>query len=511
MHALLLLAVLSADRPNVLWIMSDDHAAQAVGCYGGRLADLDPTPRIDSIAERGARLSRCFCTNSICTPSRATLMTGQYSHTNGVTTLVQGLPPERQSLPKAMKSLGYQTAMVGKWHLKHEPAAYDFYTVLPGQGWYHNPEFRVRGKQPWPKNTFRVHKHVSDAVTDISLKWLREQAKSAGDRPWFLMHHFKDPHDDFENAERYDFLYDDVHIPEPDSLRIRGDHGPKDRPQFGTSVSKRNTRRNMGMHMFVDPDLPDEQYTTVAYQRYLKKYLRCVRGVDDNVGRLLDYLKESGQLENTVVMYTSDQGFMLGEHDLIDKRWMYEESLRVPFVAAGPGVPEGVVRDELVTNVDFLPTILDLAGATAEELEQATEKYALEGRSFEPVLQGSTPDDWPTATYYRYFMHMAHHDNPAHFGVRTGDMKLIYFYGQRLNEDWYYVKNQHEATEPYWEMYDLANDPHEMQNVYDDPRYATQQAELMTELRRLREQTGDAAADQQYPAMKPVLESADLP
>ena len=511
MHAFLLLATLAAapepTRPNILWIMSDDHAAAAVGCYGGRLAGLDPTPHIDSIAARGVRLANCFCTNSICTPSRATLMTGQFSHVNGVQTLVQAIPPERQNLPKAMSDLGYRTAMIGKWHLKDEPAAFDFYTVLPGQGWYHNPVFRMRGQRPWPQNEFRVHKHVSEAVTDLSLKWLREQE---GDQPWFLMHHFKAPHDDFENAERYDFLYADETIPEPDSLRDRGQHGPKDRPLYGTSVSSRNQRRNMGQHMFVDPDLPEPAYTTESYQRYLKKYLRCVRGVDDGVGRLLAFLEESGQADDTIVLYTSDQGFMLGEHDYIDKRWIYEESLRMPFVAAGPGLPRGVVRDEIVTNVDFFPTLLDLAGASDEQLSKASETYELQGRSAVPVFGGQTPSDWPRSMYYRYFMHMAHHDNPAHFGVRTQTAKLVFFYGRRLDDSWYYRSDNGGPTQPHWELYDLSTDPREMRNVYGDPSYEALQRELKAELIRLRETTGDAAADRQYPEMTDVLHEAGL-
>jgi len=194
----------TARKPNILYIMSDDHTSTGVGCYGSRLAYLNPTPNIDRIAKEGVRLANCFCTNSICTPSRATIMSGQYSHTNGVYTLIQELPHRKHNLPRMIKAAGYETAMIGKWHLKLEPKTFDFYTVLPGQGWYHNPEFRVPGPKPWPKNTMRVKKHSSDAITDISLKWLKNRKQK--DKPFFLMHHFKAPHDDFENAERYDFL-----------------------------------------------------------------------------------------------------------------------------------------------------------------------------------------------------------------------------------------------------------------------------------------------------------------
>jgi N-acetylglucosamine-6-sulfatase len=246
--------------------MSDDHAAHAIGAYGGRLAELNPTPTLDRLAGEGALLTNVFCTNSICTPSRATLMTGQYSHVNGVTTLNGSIAEPRQHLARQMKLAGYETAIIGKWHLSAEPAAFDFYTVLPGQGSYFNPVFRTRGPRPWPQNTIRVSgydsTHSSDAITDLSLKWLRQRKQK--EKPFFLMHHFKAPHDNFENAERYDWLYGDVDVPEPESLWNRGGHGPIDKPLYGTSVGKRNARRNMGHHMFVDADLPDEQYKREA-------------------------------------------------------------------------------------------------------------------------------------------------------------------------------------------------------------------------------------------------------
>ncbi len=470
-------------RPNILFIMSDDHAAHAIGAYGGRLAKLDPTPNIDRLAREGVRLSNCFCTNSICTPSRATIMTGQYSHISGCKGFAKGLEPERQTLALEMKTAGYETAMVGKWHLKHEPAAFDYYCVLPGQGSYFNPIFRVRGPQKWPNNTIRVARydsvHSSDAIAEISLKWLKGRKNKR--RPFFLMHHFKAPHDCFENAERYDWLYQDVKIPEPDSLWNRAGHGPIGEPLWGTSIGPRSQRRNMGHHMFVDRDLPDEEYTRTAYQRYLKKFLRTVKGVDDNIGRLLDYLEESGQLENTVIVYTADQGFMLGEHDYMDKRWMYEESLRMPFIVRYPGrIKPGTVIDDIVNNADFAPTLLELAG-----VDRMPESF--QGRSFLANLRGNTPDDWPTSTYYRYWLHMAHHDNPAHYGVRTKRHKLIFFYGLALGTK----GAKPEPTKPHWELYDLVKDPHEMENVYAKPKYAETVRELKAELLRLKEQVGD--------------------
>jgi N-acetylglucosamine-6-sulfatase len=531
--------------PNILFIMSDDHAAHAIGAYGGRLAALDPTPHIDRLAREGVRLTNCFVTNSICTPSRATIITGQYSHRHGCYGFANGIEPRRQALAHLMKQAGYETALIGKWHLIHEPAAFDFYCVLPGQGSYFNPVFRAHADSsrtlprrltwglatpapPWPHHTFRMAGydcvHADDAITDISLAWLKN--RRAKDKPFFLMHHFKGPHDNFENAERYDFLYEKADIPEPASLRERGNHGPAGKPQYGTSVSKRNTRRNMGHHMFVDPGLADEQYTGVSYQRYLKKYLRTVRGVDDNVGRLFDDLEQSGQLDNTIVIYTADQGFMLGEHDYIDKRWMYEESLRMPFLIRYPArFKAGSTVDDLIANVDFAPTVLELAGCNPGQPFQADASRSggvpeasgqagkpdiaagqagmpdvhFQGRSFVANLQGDTPDDWPAAVYYRYWLHMAHHDNPAHYGIRTRTHKLIFFYGLPLDV----TGAVQEPTEPHWELYDLVNDPQEMNNVYHDPAYAELADQLKTNLLNLKKQVGDD--DERFPALIDVL------
>jgi arylsulfatase A-like enzyme len=475
--------------PNILWIMADDHAAHAIGAYGGRLAGLNPTPNIDRLAREGVRLTNAFCTNSICTPARATLLTGQYSHVNGVRTLNDPLPVERQTLPALIKSAGYTTAMIGKWHLHEEPAAFDFYSVLPGQGWYANPTFLQKDKGAWPNNEYRFqgydNKNSEDAVADLSLAWLKRRDKS---KPFFLMNHFKAPHDNFENAERHDFLYEDAVIPEPETLRRVPNHGSDATKGTGTSVGKRNERRNMGHHMFVDPKLAPEEYQRVAYQRYLKKYLRCVKGVDENVGRLLAYLEDTGELDNTVVLYTSDQGFMLGEHDYIDKRWMYEESLRVPFLVRFPRtIKAGTTSDAIVNNVDFAETLLDFAGAAIPS--------SMQGRSARPVLEGRPPADWPTATYYRYWMHMAHHDNPAHYGIRTKEHKLIFFYGLPLDAS----GAQKGATTPGWELYDLRNDPQETRNLYNDPAQAGTVRRLKAELLRLKQQTGDT--DDKYPEL----------
>ena len=481
----------AAGKPNILFIMSDDHAAHALGAYGGRLAVLDPTPTLDRLANEGMLFENAFCANSICTPSRATLLTGQYSHVNRVTTLSGHLEPDRQYAPKLIGQAGYQTAMVGKWHLKKEPAAFDYYCVLPGQGSYFNPIMRESGG-PWPRNVRRFSAydsaHSSDVITQVSIDWLKRRDKT---RPFFLMHHFKAPHDNFENAERYDFLYADADVPEPPSLWKVPNHGSGATQGMGTSIGKRNVRRNMGQHMFVDPALGDRAYKRAAYQRYLKKYLRTVRGVDDAVARLLQYLEDEGELDNTVVVYTSDQGFMLGEHDYIDKRWMYEESLRIPLlVRHPPTVAAGSRSRAIVNNTDLAPTLLAFAGVAAPDFMQ--------GRSLSPLLRGETPADWRKATYYRYWMHMAHHDNPAHYGIRTEDFKLIFFYGLPLDAPGAAAA----ATQPGWELYDLRADPHELTNVYGRPAYASVTQELKVELLRLKAEIGDN--DEKYPELMAV-------
>ena len=485
-------AAIAADKPNVLFIMSDDHAAHAIGAYGGRLARLNPTPNIDRLADEGMLLQNVFCTNSICTPSRATTITGQYSHVNGVKTLNERIEPARQHLPRLMKQAGYQTAVIGKWHLKEEPAAFDYYAVLPGQGSYFNPILRIFGNGPWPDNVKRFsaydNRHSSDVIIKLSLDWLKSRDKS---KPFFLMHHFKAPHDNFENAERYDFLYEDTLIPEPESLWKQPNHGSDATKGTGTSIGKRNQRRNMGHHMFVDPKLGDTAYKRTAYQRYLKKYLRTVRGVDDAIGELFAYLEKSGELDNTVIFYTSDQGFMLGEHDYIDKRWMYEESLRMPFLARYPkDIQAGSRSDAIINNTDFAPTILEFGGVAAPDLMQ--------GRSFAPILRGQTPANWRKASYYRYWMHMAHHDNPAHYGIRTKDFKLIFFYGLPLGSSGAHDK----PTQPGWELYDLREDPKEMNNVYGQPAYVEVAKRLKAELLRVKKEIGDT--DEQYPDLMEV-------
>ncbi len=480
-------------RPNILFIMSDDHTTQAVGVYGSRLAGLNPTPNIDRLATGGMRFDRVFCNNSICVPSRASIITGQYPQRNGITVLGGSIEPERQYLAVEMKRAGYQTAMVGKWHLSAEPAAFDYYCVLPGQGKYFDPAFRVRGERPWPRNVVtKAGKHSSDAVTDVSLDWL----KNEWDRttPFFLMHHFKAPHDMFQNAKRYDSYLDDVTIPEPDNLHdqpAKGFGSIATRP-LGAGLTKNHPSWGLGRKLGIDGELDEPEYGQAVYQEYLKRYLRCVKGVDDNVKRLIDHLEETGELDNTIVMYTGDQGFFLGEHDFMDKRWMYEEAMRMPFTVHCPDMVEaGSTNDWLINNTDFAPTILELAGV-------ATPDY-MQGRSFAPALKGEPkPPDWRTSTYYRYWMHMAHAlQVPAHFGIRSERYKLILFYGCNMRGTG--------NTPAAWEFYDLQRDPHEMNNEYANPEYAQIISDMKAELKQTREELGET--DESYPEIQEIIDA----
>ena len=491
-----------ADKPNILFVMSDDHCAQGVGAYGGRLAQLDPTPNIDRLADEGMLFKNVFCVNSICTPSRANIMTGQYCQRNGVLDLGGRLKADKQYLPILMKEAGYTTAMIGKWHLKEEPSTYDYYSVLPGQGKYHHPEFRIRGEHAWPKNVVkRDGQHSSDAITDFSLEWLDNRDKS---KPFFLMHHFKAPHDMFENSKRYDSYLEDVEIPEPTNLHNQpgpnfgsvATRGEQDGliDTIGSSVSKRMTIRNMGKHMDVSGELSNKDYTQQSYQRYLKRYLRCVKGVDDNMARLFDYLEKNDLMDNTIIIYTGDQGFFLGEHDYIDKRWMYDEGMQMPFLVRYPKkIKAGSQRDWLINNTDFAPTMLALAGVDTPDYMQ--------GKSFAKALEGkSEPRNWRKATYYRYWMHMAHrHNNPAHFGVRTKKHKLIFYYGADYKQPNRYYEN----TPVAWEFYDLEKDPKEMHNRYEDPAYAKVIAKLKKELIRQREEFDET--DNDYPHIQAII------
>lgn len=469
-------SVIGQNKPNILYIMADDHSATAVGAYGGRLAVLNPTPTIDKLAEEGMLMQNVFCTNSICSPSRATLLTGQYSGVNGVTSLGGKVEKEHQHLPNYLSDAGYQTAVIGKWHLNTQPLAYDYFKVMKSQGKYFDPEFEVSGSDK--NDLVKEVGHSSDVITDQVISWLQKRDKT---KPFFIQHHFKAPHGPFDNAPRYDSYLADVKIPEPASLFNDGNHGSiasrgyndELRPFIGSSVSDRS-RRNCVKTYLKNSDLKGNEATSEAYQIYLKKYLRCIKGIDDNIRRVIDYLKEEGIYDNTIVIYTSDQGFYLGEHDYVDKRWGYEEGARMPFIVRYPQtIKAGTKSDALVENVDFAPTLLDFAGVNTPEMMQ--------GRSFKTLLEtGNEPKNWKQATYYHYWLHMAHHEVPAHIAIRTKTHKLILFYG--VSEK----ANSHPQTPPAWELYDLVNDPHEMNNVYNQADYIGVQNDLKQQLKKLR-------------------------
>ena len=524
-------------KPNIIYIMSDDHTTQAFGIYGSRLAGLDPTPTLDALANEGMIFDNCFVNNSICVPSRAAILTGQRGQTNGVIDLEGSLPPVQQHLPREMQKLGYQTAIIGKWHLGEEPAAFDFYQVLPGQGSYFDPEFRQQGELPWPQNVLKALGHSSDVIMSLTIDWLRKKRDT--EKPFFLMHHFKAPHDDFENAQRYETYLIDSVIPEPASLYDNGNNGSiatrgvNDSLTriIGSSVSRRNIVRNQAMNIYLDDERyraygnaneisvdqhvafehnPEEkEYTSQVYQDYLKKYLRCVKGVDDNVKKLVSVLEEEGLMDKTIIVYTGDQGFMLGEHDYIDKRWMYDESMRMPFFVRYPkAIPAGSRTDAIINNTDFAPTLIELAGGEVPEYMQ--------GHSFKSILEtGNEPEGWQQSTYYRYWMHMAHrHANPAHFGIRTKSHKLIFFYGRywvdtddpdaEWNiESWGNDFTQH--TPVAWEFYDLTNDPDEMNNAYHDPSYQEVIADLKSALKSTRQELNET--DENYPHIQEIIDA----
>ena len=518
-------------KPNILFIMSDDHCARAMGIYGSRLAPLNPTPNLDALARQGMIFDNVFCTNSICTPSRASILTGQYSHRNNVYDLYDTLAGEDCHLPREMRQAGYTTAVIGKWHLKDSPKFFDYFSVIAGQGRYMNPTMHVSEGGELRRVRFDstlvrdidvkdYEGHSSDVLTHITLDWLQHGRDK--DKPFFLMHHFKAPHDMFVYAERYEDYLKEAIMAEPTNLYDQPG------PQFGSvatrgendslvgvigsTISPQRTKRNLTSYyrkkiksLTGKETLTDRELTHHTYQLYVKEYLRCVKGIDDNLQRIIDYLKKNDLLDNTIVVYTSDQGMLLGEHDYIDKRWMYEESIRMPLIIHYPKLIAANSRsDWLINNTDFAPTLLALAGVRPPEYMQ--------GHSFMEALKGhAQPSDWRKGTYYRYWMHMAHgHNNPGHFGIRTKQHKLIFFYGmdytdthnKRLvtkhggNRFW---KN----TPVAWEFYDLTKDPHEMHNRYGDPAYQGIIRSLKGELKRVREEIGDT--DQDHPRIQKVL------
>ena len=450
--------------------MSDDHAAHAMSCYGSR---INSTPNIDRIAEGGMILDNCFCTNSICTPSRATILTGKYSHLNGVKTLGDKLDGRQQTVAKVLQSGGYQTAMIGKWHLGHgglnDPTGFDYWSVLPGQGLYHNPEMIEMGER-------KVYQgYVTDIITDLSIEWLRSRD---WEKPFFLMCHHKAPHRPWDSDRKHAQMYEGMEISEPDTFnddyRNRSRAAREARMRIDQDLNARDLK--------VEPPsgLRSQALKQWKYQRYIKDYLRCVAAIDDNVGRLLDFLDKEGQSENTVVIYTSDQGFFLGDHGWYDKRFFYEESLRMPFVVRYPGeIQPGSSCEAMALNVDFAQTFLDYAGLPNPE--------QMQGASLRPLFRGERPRGWRQSIYYRYWMHLSHHYVGAHYGIRTHRYKLIYYYGEALGT----TNSIDDSKKPEWELFDLERDPKELNNVYHAAAYADVVHSLTRELEALKRESGD--------------------
>jgi arylsulfatase A-like enzyme len=479
-----------APRPNILFIFTDDHAVQSIGAYG---SVINQTPRIDRLASEGMIFDRCFCCNSICAPSRAAILTGKHSHANGQTTNGIVFDGSQTTFPKLLQAAGYQTSLIGKWHLRSTPTGFDHWQVLPGQGSYYNPVFKDAA------GTKQYTGYATDITTDLALNWLKNRRDPG--RPFLLMCQHKAPHRTWAPGPDHLTLYDDVTIPEPASLF--------DDYQNRNSAA-RQSEMEIARHMMMEYDLkvtgstvkdalgrafknPELRRMTPAqreqwdraydpkneaflkaglqgkdlvrwkYQRYIKDYLRCVASIDDNIGRMLDYLDQSGLAENTLVVYSSDQGFYLGEHGWYDKRWMYEESFRMPLIVRWPRVIRPGTRSSALTqNIDFGPTFLEAAGVAVPR--------AMHGRSLMPLWRDAPQVTWRRSLYYHYY-EKGEHNVPRHYGVRDARYKLIRYYD---NDE--------------WELFDLERDPGEMHSIHDDPAYRDIRAGLVVELERLRQQ-----------------------
>ena len=485
-------------KPNIVFIFSDDHAPHAIGAYNGWLKSVNPTPRIDELAKQGMLFEKSFCTNSICGPSRAVIMTGKHSHKNGFMNNGNTFNWNQQTFPKILRKAGYTTALYGKSHLKGNPKGFDDWKVLPGQGDYYNPDLIT------PKGRVRIDGHCTDVVTDLAVEWLKTGRDKT--KPFMLMVQHKAPHRNWMPALRHLPLYDDIKIPEPTTLFDKWeDNAPPAHHQEleidrhmdinydlfldltadyeGTPSQKRQDRsawRNMKKmtkdqlsswrafygprdKAFHEANLSGKELVRWKFQRYAKNYLRCVRGVDDSVGKIQDTLKNLKLDDNTVVIYSSDQGFYIGDHGWYDKRWMYEESLMMPLIVKWPGVTKPDSRSvQMVQNLDYAQTFLEMAGAEIPS--------NMQGRSLVPILKNGKADDWRKSIYYHYYEYPSVHMIPRHYGIRTERYKLIHFY-QFGNE---------------WEMYDLKEDPDELTNIYGKADKKSLQKDLKEQLVAIR-------------------------
>ena len=499
-------------QPNILFIMADDHASKAISSYDG---GINYTPNIDRIANEGMRFDHCYVTNSICTPSRASIITGTYNHVNAVTTLETPINNRIPNVAKHLKTGGYQTAIIGKWHLgegkNHEPSGFDFWSVLPGQGEYFDPVFIEMGKEIEEKG------YVTDIITDKTLKWLKG---TNNQKPFFLMCHHKAPHREWEPHPKNRSLFkDDIVIPSTfdddyknraraaaeAKMRIKDDLTYDDlglvQPEGGSEIGEKsrpfsNKRKipnpkDVSALCLIDKDTGEkfrfntnEELSHFKYQRYIKRYLRTIQSIDESVGRLLDFLDENDMSENTVVIYTSDQGFFLGEHGWFDKRFMYEESLQMPFLVRFPAeVEASTICQEIACNVDFAPTFLDFA-----ELPIPT---YMQGVSLRPLLNQLDLENWQKVAYHRYWMHKdPDHNAYSHYGIRTQRYKLIYWY----NDGFDLPGTNHGGEDKEWELFDCKKDPLELFNVYMEPEYLEIVSELTLLLEKKMLEIGDDPA-----------------
>ena len=482
--ALVFLLTLSAalpaadKRPNILFIFTDDHAPHAIGAYGSK---INKTPNMDKLAREGMIFHNSFCTNSICGPSRAVILTGKHSHLNGFMTNGNTFDGSQQTFPKLMRKAGYQTAMVGKWHLKTEPTGFDFWEVLIGQGPYYNPPMRT------PQGNKKYTGYTTEIVTDIALDFLKN--KRDKEKPFVLMYQHKAPHRNWAPGPGYLNMYDDVTIPEPATLFDKWENRTSAAKTQTMTIERHLSANDLKLttprgltkeqlaawnaaygpknEAFRKAKLEGKALVRWKYQRYIKDYLRCIAAVDDNIGRVLGYLDDEGLAGNTIVIYSSDQGFYLGDHGWFDKRWMYEESLRMPLIVRWPGVIKpGSTNHHLVQNLDYAETFLDVAGIAIPD--------DMQGRSLAPLFRGESPADWRDSIYYHYLEYPGAHSVRRHYGVRTRTHKLIRYYN--INE---------------WELFDLSKDPDELMSVHGKEEYASVQKDLEGELTRLQKLYAD--------------------
>jgi arylsulfatase A-like enzyme len=464
-------------RPNIVLIFSDDHAYQAISAYGDNRRLIE-TPHIDRIAKEGMRFDRCIVTNSICGPSRATVLTGKYSHSNGFYNNTNSrFDGSQTTFPKRLRAAGYQTALFGKWHLVSDPTGFDAWHILPGQGVYYNPPMIDRGRK------VNHQGYVTDIITELSLDWLKQRDRS---RPFLLMCQHKAPHREWAPALRHLGHDHDRRYPEPPTLF--DDYAGRGKAEHAQDMTIARTMNAKDLKLDAPPGLTPEQRAAWVdyyeprnaafkkanlqgadlvrwkYNRYLHDYLGCIKAVDESVGRLLEYLDAETLAADTIVVYASDQGFYLGEHGWFDKRWIFEESLRTPLLVRWPKVVKpGSLNSRIVSNLDFAETFLEAAGLAIPS--------EMQGRSLMPLLAGKTPSDWRTSFYYHYYEYPGPHDVRRHYGVVTDRHKLVHFYEPEVVE---------------WELFDLVNDPNELANVFGLPEQARVREELKRELDRLR-------------------------